>query len=254
MRCSIAATRRSKRRSTRSPKSSPKAQLPDGYLNCWYHRPRDREPLDQPPRQPRALLRRPHAGRRHRLFPGDRPPPAARHHAPLRRPHRRGLRPGRGPEARLLRAPGDRARADQALPRDRRAKAPRSRRLLHQRARAPAALFRHRGARARRRSRRNSGRRPTNTTSRTSRCASRTRSSATRCARMYMYAAMADLAAELGDDVAEARLRGAVAGRHLEADVRDGRPRPGGRQRGLHRPTTTCRTTPPMPRPAPRSR
>ena len=56
------------------------------------HRPRDREALDQPPRQPRALLRRPYAGGRHRLFPGDRPAPAARHHAPLRRPHRDGLR------------------------------------------------------------------------------------------------------------------------------------------------------------------
>ena len=43
------------------------------------------------------------------------------------------------------------------------------------------------------------GRAPTSTASRTSRSASRPRSSATRCGRIYMYTAMADLAAELGD-------------------------------------------------------
>ena len=53
-------------------------------------RPRARQALDQPPRQSRALLRRPHARRRHRLLPGDRPAEAARHHAPLHRPHRHG--------------------------------------------------------------------------------------------------------------------------------------------------------------------
>ena len=53
------------------------------------HRPRAGQALDQPPRQPRALLRRPHARRRHRLFPGDRPAQAARHHGALRRPHPR---------------------------------------------------------------------------------------------------------------------------------------------------------------------
>ena len=47
----------------------------------------------------------------------------------------------------------------------------------------PAALFRHRGAGARQPIRRLWYHRPTSTTSRTCRCASRTRSSATRCAR-----------------------------------------------------------------------
>ena len=51
---------------------------------------------------------------------------------------------------------------------------------------------------------------------------------------MYMYTAMADLAAELGDDGAEARLRGAVARRDLDPDVRDRRLRPLGLERGLH--------------------
>ena len=67
---------------------------------------------------------------------------------------------------------------------------------------------------------------------------------------MYMYTAMADLAAILDDKRAEARLRGAVEGRDLEADVRhrqaSGRPL---RTRVSPR-TTTSRTTPPMPRPA----
>ena len=52
------------------------------------HRARARQALDQPSRQPRALLRRPHARRRHRLLPGDRPAAPARHHGALRRPHR----------------------------------------------------------------------------------------------------------------------------------------------------------------------
>ena len=69
----------------------------------------------------------------------------------------RDLRPRPGPEARLLRPPGDRARADQALPADRRAEAPRSRRLFHRRARPPAALFRRRGAARAARIRRASG-------------------------------------------------------------------------------------------------
>ena len=37
------------------------------------HRARDRQPLDQPARQPRALQLRPHARGRDRLLPGDRP-------------------------------------------------------------------------------------------------------------------------------------------------------------------------------------
>ena len=71
---------------------------------------------------------------------------------------------------------------------------------------------------------------------------------------MYMYTAMADLAAELGDDWLEARLRAALARRDVEADVRDGRPGAFGRERRLHTAITTCRTIPPMRRPARRSR
>ena len=66
-----------------------KAQLARRLPELLVHRPRDRQALDQPARQPRALLRRPHAGGRDRLLPGDRPAAAARHHERIRRPHRR---------------------------------------------------------------------------------------------------------------------------------------------------------------------
>ena len=62
------------------------------------------------------------------------------------------------------------------------APAARSCRLFHRRARPPAALLHAGGARARRRSRRLTGPRLTSTTSRTCRCASRPKWSATRCA------------------------------------------------------------------------
>ena len=52
---------------------------------------------------------------------------------------------------------------------------------------------------------------------------------------MYMFSAMADLAAELDDDGPEARLRGAVGRRHGLQDLHHLRARPGGRQRRLHR-------------------
>ena len=58
------------------------------------YRPRDRQALDQPPRQSRALLRRPHAGRRRRLFQGDRPPQPPRRHAALCRSYCRDVRQG----------------------------------------------------------------------------------------------------------------------------------------------------------------
>ena len=117
-------------------------------------RPRAGQALDQPPRPPRALLRRPHARRRDRLL--TRRPAGARLLDVMLRyvdhiAHR--ARSGSRPEARLLRPPGDRAGAGQALPPDRRQEAPRPRRLLHRRARAAAAaLFRRRGGGARRRS------------------------------------------------------------------------------------------------------
>ena len=147
-------------------------------------RPRAGKALDQPPRQPRTLQCRPPARRRHRLFPGHRQSPLldimqryVDHIASV-------FGPDAGPEARLWRPPGNRARADQALPSHRRQEAPRPRRLFHRRARqAAAALLRRRGELPAAKTRRTSGPRPTNTTSRTSRCASRTRSSATPCAR-----------------------------------------------------------------------
>ena len=126
----------------------------------------------------------------------------------------RDVRPGPGPEARLLRPPGDRAGADQALPPDRRPQAPRPRRLLHrrarQRSRTTSTSRRSRAATTRR----SSGRRPTNTTSRTSRCASRTRSSATRCAPCTCTPRWPTSPPSSSDDSAEARLRDAVGRRH----------------------------------------
>ena len=53
---------------------------------------------------------------------------------------------------------------------------------------------------------------------------------------------------------AEARMRSAVGGCDRAAHVRDRRPRAGGGERRLHHSTTTFRTTPPMPKPAPPSR
>ena len=71
---------------------------------------------------------------------------------------------------------------------------------------------------------------------------------------MYMYAAMADLAAELGDDALKRACEVLWKDVTGEADVRD-RPASGRRPpTKASPPTTTCRTTPPMPRPAPRSR
>ena len=98
---------------------------------------------------------------------------SARHRAPLCRSRRRLFGPGEGQKRGLLRPRGDRAGAGQARPADRRAALSRPRALLHRRARPAAALFRHRGPRARRRSGGNSGTRPTTTTRRTCRCASR---------------------------------------------------------------------------------
>ena len=219
------------------------------------HRARDREPLDQSPRQARALLRRPPARRRHRLFRRDRAPAAARHHDPLRRPHRRDLRHRPGPEAGLLRASGDRAGAGEALPRHRRAKASRPRRLFRRPAGRIAALFRHRGARrAGDRSGTSTTSRPTNTASRTSPSASRTR--------CVGHAVRGDVPLR-GDGrprcrdrrrVAQGGLRAAVGGRDVEAHVRDGRARAVRLERRLHDGLRPARTPPPTPRPAPPSR
>ena len=165
------------------------------------------------------------------------------------------VRPRSRAEARLLRPSGDRARAGQALPADRRSPAPRSRRLLHRRARHASRTTSTRGgARARRRSGEPTGPGPTSTTSRTCRCASRPRSSATRCAPCTCTSRDGRPRGGARRRGAQARLRGAVARRDDGADVRHRRPRAVGVQRGLHRRLTTCPTRPPMPRPAPRSR
>ena len=74
-------------------------------------RPRAREALDQPARQSRALQRRPPPGRSDRLLPHHGAPPLPRHHGAVRRSYRLNVRNRTRPEARLSRAPGDRARA-----------------------------------------------------------------------------------------------------------------------------------------------
>ena len=127
-----------------------KAQAPDGYLNCWY--------LQREPDKRWTNLRDNHelynlghlleGGIAYFLATGT--APAARHPRALCRACARDLRPEPRPEARLLRPPGDRAGADQALPADRREEASRPGGLFHQRARPPAALFRPGSGRARR--------------------------------------------------------------------------------------------------------
>ena len=227
---------RSRRRSTRSPSELAKAQLPDGYLNCWYigreidkrwTNLRDNHELYCAGHMLEGAIAYFQATGRRRLL--DIMLRYVDHIATR-------LRTGRGPEARLLRAPGDRARADQALPRS-----PASRKHLD----LATYFINERGGSRRtistsRRVAR--GDDPKNFWAKTYeynqshkpvREQDKVVGHAVRA--MYMYTAMADLAAELGDDAAEARLRGAVEGRDLEADVRDGRARPGGRERGLHR-------------------
>ena len=126
-----------------------RAQAPDGYVNCWY--------LQREPDKRWTNLRDNHelynlghlleggiayflATGRRRLLGNPRA---------LCRACAHDLRAGPEPEARLLRAPGDRAGADPALSPDGRAQAPRSRQLFHQRARPATALFRRGGAPAR---------------------------------------------------------------------------------------------------------
>ena len=130
-----------------------RAQSPDGYLNCWY--------IGREPDKRWTNLRDNHelynaghllegaiayfraTGRRKMLDIMER---YVDHIAAV-------FGRGPGPEARLSRASGDRARAGQALPPDRRPPAARSRRLFHRRARpSAAALFHRGGAGARRRS------------------------------------------------------------------------------------------------------
>ena len=139
--------------------------------------------LDQSARLPRALLRRPPDRRRGRLLPGHRQAQAARRDVPLCRPYRHACSaPSRARSSgycgheeielalvKLARATGEQKYLELGE-------------VLHRPARPAAALLRRGGARARRRPQGTSISRPTSTTSRTSRCASRTRSSAMPCA------------------------------------------------------------------------
>jgi hypothetical protein len=185
----------------RPDRSRPAAgRLPEHLL----HRRRTREALRQPRHVARALLRRtPDRG-------GGRPPgghrqaQAPRRGPKIRRPHRFGLRSRE--EGRLPRPSGDRARPDQALPRDRGAPLPRAGRLLPRSARRQALVLPARGEEARSRGqpaeppllRRGRG-------FRTECCQDhlpvREQSDAVGHAvrAMYLYCAMADVAAETGD-------------------------------------------------------
>ena len=118
------------------------AQLPDGYLNCWYIG-REIENRWTNLRDNHELYNCGHllegaiayfqaTGRRKLLDIMER---YVDHIATV-------FGPGPGQKRGYLRPRGDRARAGPALPADRQPEAARSRHLLHQRARAAAALFR----------------------------------------------------------------------------------------------------------------
>ena len=157
------------------------------------------KPLDQPSRQPRALQSRPSASRAASPI-SWRPAGAAcstswsamsttsaQTFGP-RPDQKRGYCGHQEIELALIKP----------LPPDRRAQAPRPRQPISSTsAGAQPHYFDQEAAQARRGSRRISGRRATSTTSRTSRCASRRKVVGHAVRAMYMYSAMADLAAEL---------------------------------------------------------
>ena len=199
--------------------------------------PRAGEELDQPARLARALLRRPHDRGRGRARPGDRQDEPARRRAPLRRLHGDAVRAERGPEARLLRPRGDRAGAGQALP-----AAPASAAIstsrsyfIDERGRA-AALLRQRGAGARRRSGATTGTAPTNTTRSHVPVREQDRVVGHAVRAMYLYCAMADLAAENRTTTAllEPPAGRSVARPHGKRLYVTGGLGPSERQRGLH--------------------
>ena len=199
------------------------------------YRPRDRQALDQSPRQPRALLRRPHAGRRGRLFPGDRPAEAARHHASLCRSHRRDFGRGEGQkrgycghqeiELALIKlyAGDGRAASTSTSPPTSSTSGARRRTISIVEAVArgedPKAFW----ASA-----------PTNTISRIRPVREQDKVVGHAVRAMYMYAAMADLAADLGDNslkrACEALWRD-VTGKRMYVTAG---PWAGCRERGLH--------------------
>ena len=215
--------------------------------------PRARQEVDQPARLARALLPRPHDRGGGRPQPGDRQDQPARHRAPAGRSRRKAVRAQGGPEARLLRPRGDRAGAGQALPADRRAAATSSWRATSSTSAAVSrTISTSRPARAAP-IRRTTGTRPTSTTRAHVPVREQDRVVGHAVRAMYLYCAMADLAAETGDAALLA------ACRRLWADLNDkrlyvtGGLGPSARTTRASPPTTTCPTRRPTPRPAPRS-
>ena len=211
-----------------------RAQSPDGYLNCWYNgrepekrwtNLRDNHELYNAGHLLEGAIAYYRATGRRRLLDD---------HGALRRSHRRDFGPGPGQKrgypghqeielalVKLYRLTG-------------RPPPPRSCRLFHRRARTAAALFHRGGAGARRRPgallggdlRIQSVARPVR---------EQTQMVGHAVRGMYMASAMADLAFELGDAGLKTRVRSAVARRDNDADVRDGGPRAGGDERGIHK-------------------
>ena len=162
--------------------------------------------------------------------------------------------PGPGKRQRLLRPRGDRARARQARPGDGRVQrymdlaratsstSAVSSRTISTRRRVPAARTRRTST---------SARYEYNQSHAPVREQDKVVGHAVRA--MYLYSGMADVATEYGDGRSPRSARPAVGRPARQAALRHRRPRPFGRTTKASRPTTTCPTTPPMPRPARRS-
>ena len=86
------ARRRDRSQDRRHRRRSRQGAIARRLFELLVQRPRARQALDQPARQPRTLQRRAPAGRRDRLFPRDRSAAAARRHGALRRSYRRDVR------------------------------------------------------------------------------------------------------------------------------------------------------------------
>ncbi len=162
------------------------------------------------------------------------------------------VRAERGPEARLLRPRGDRAGAGQALPADRRAALPRSRQLLHRRARPAAALLRQRGAGARRRS----GRLLVHDLPLQPEPRAGARAGPRRRSRRARHVPLLRHGRPRGREGRRRPARGLPAPVGATSTASASTSPAGSARRSTTRvspPTTTCPTRPPMPRPAPRS-
>ena len=214
MRCSIAAMRRSKAQIDAITEQLAKAQLPDGYLNCWYigreidkrwTNLRDNHELYCAGHMLEGAIAYFQATGRRRLL--DIMLRYVDHIATVFGPdegQKRGYCGHQEIELALIKlfhVTGERKHLDLAAY------------FINERGQ-PAALLRHRGAWRAATIRRNSGRGPTNTTSRTSRCASRQgrRPRGPRDVHVFGDGRSRRRARRR---CAEARLRGAVEGRHL---------------------------------------